>query len=105
MLGAVLARRASTWYGAGPPALRRQTRHAGGGIQPTACPNDVGEHSELRRPMPSDADAGAGADAGRLAALVPRERRRYLPLDSWSRASLGYGPGRALLRRLQDLLA
>jgi hypothetical protein len=40
---------------------------------PPARPQTLGSFNELRRLMPSDAVAGAGALAGRLAALVPRE--------------------------------
>src|SRR5687767_15146051 len=47
--------------------------------------------------MPTHAAAGAGAAAGGLAALVPRERRRGVSLDSRGRASLRNGAGRALL--------
>src|SRR4051794_38591476 len=55
--------------------------------------------------MPTHAVAGAGADAGGLAALVPRERRRYVPLDSRSRATVWNGTDRALLCRFCDVPA
>src|SRR6187402_2755268 len=65
MFGAELARRASTWYGAGPPALRRQTRYAGAAIRPTVCPdhleNTVNYDVPCRpTPMPARAPMPAG---------------------------------------------
>jgi len=55
--------------------------------------------------MPTHAAAGAGAAAGGLAALVPRERRSRLSLDPRRRAAVWNGADRALLRRHGDLPA
>src|SRR3954447_25764785 len=71
----------------------------------SAWPTILESLSELRPSMSSDAAAGAGATAGGLEALVPRERRRDLSLDSGCRAPFWHGADRALLRRVGFVLA